>query len=198
MENTDKRKIKGNDTKNRIIRVSEELFSKKGYDATSIKDITDLAKIPKSLFYHYFKSKDELLKWMIELYNLRISDEDKDAKLKSNELSEIASKVYQKIILDKDMLKIIMMEALKNDEILNSMIKKLDILGEDFNDLTSDSIKNLNSKDEMKIFRFYFRFIPQIMFALTNDSVSEYYKIPSDELTKHFLNLLKYNPYLSE
>lgn len=38
------------------------LFADKGYEATSISDITKSANISKGLMYHYFSSKEELLK----------------------------------------------------------------------------------------------------------------------------------------
>jgi len=56
----DKRILKGAKTKNSLLQAAIALFSEKGFDATSVKDITDAAGVPKSLFYHYFKSREEL------------------------------------------------------------------------------------------------------------------------------------------
>lgn len=44
-----------------ILDSSLKLFSKKGFDHTSIDDIAKSAKISKGLVYHYFKSKDQIL-----------------------------------------------------------------------------------------------------------------------------------------
>jgi len=44
-----------------IIKKAEKLFAKKGYDNTSVADIIEKVGIAKGTFYHYFKSKDELL-----------------------------------------------------------------------------------------------------------------------------------------
>jgi AcrR family transcriptional regulator len=51
---------------NDIIKKTEKLFSKKGYDNTSIADIIKKVGIAKGTFYHYFKSKDELLETIID------------------------------------------------------------------------------------------------------------------------------------
>jgi len=49
-----------------IIDKAEKLLIKKGYDNTSIADIIKKVGIAKGTFYHYFKSKDELLDAIVE------------------------------------------------------------------------------------------------------------------------------------
>lgn len=44
-----------------IINVSIQLFSKKGFDKTSMQDIANTANISKGAIYHHFKSKQEIL-----------------------------------------------------------------------------------------------------------------------------------------
>lgn len=45
--------------KNEIIRTSINLMYLKGYNGTSVKEITDAAGIPKGSFYNYFKDKEQ-------------------------------------------------------------------------------------------------------------------------------------------
>jgi len=54
--------------KEKILTVSIELFLKKSYRGTSVKDITDAVRISKGALYWYFKSKDELLETIIGIY----------------------------------------------------------------------------------------------------------------------------------
>ncbi|MDO4273262.1 MAG: TetR/AcrR family transcriptional regulator [Eubacteriales bacterium] len=49
-----------------IIDASAELFSKKGYEQTSIQDILDITKLSKGGLYHHFKSKDEILEAVMQ------------------------------------------------------------------------------------------------------------------------------------
>lgn len=49
-----------------ILDAALELFAKNGFHATSISQIAEKAGISKGLMYNYFKSKDELLKNIIE------------------------------------------------------------------------------------------------------------------------------------
>lgn len=48
-------------TSKTILDASLKLFSKKGFDHTSVDDIAKSAKISKGLVYHYFKSKEQIL-----------------------------------------------------------------------------------------------------------------------------------------
>jgi AcrR family transcriptional regulator len=57
--------------KERIISVALDLFAEKGYDLTPVQRIIDEAGISKGAFYHYFKSKEDII---IELVSARVSD----------------------------------------------------------------------------------------------------------------------------
>lgn len=47
--------------KRELLVIAEKLFLDKGYEQTSIDDILKESRISKGGFYHYFKSKDEIL-----------------------------------------------------------------------------------------------------------------------------------------
>ena len=48
--------------KTRILETSEELFSVKGYEGTSISSIAKKSGITKSLIYYYFENKEDIMK----------------------------------------------------------------------------------------------------------------------------------------
>jgi AcrR family transcriptional regulator len=52
--------------RNRIIEAANTLFYHRGYNQTSFHEIADATGIPKGNFYYYFRSKDELLKAVID------------------------------------------------------------------------------------------------------------------------------------
>ena len=65
--------------KERILQSAEELIYQKGYVATSISDIMEVADVGKGQLYYYFKSKKEigltviqdiLAKWRKELLKI--------------------------------------------------------------------------------------------------------------------------------
>jgi len=54
------------DVKETIIRVAQETFAKFGFRKTSMNEIAEAARKAKSSMYHYFKSKEEIFKIIIE------------------------------------------------------------------------------------------------------------------------------------
>lgn len=51
---------RGDETRQIILHTALELFSLNGYDATSVAEICDGAKVSKGAFYHHFPSKSDL------------------------------------------------------------------------------------------------------------------------------------------
>jgi AcrR family transcriptional regulator len=49
------------DSRQDILRTSARLFRERGYDATSMNDISAALKLSKGGLYHHFRSKDEIL-----------------------------------------------------------------------------------------------------------------------------------------
>jgi AcrR family transcriptional regulator len=61
-------------TIDRIINQAMRLFLEKGYYGTSIDEITQAAELTKGALYWHFKSKDDLLKRIIQEYEKRFLD----------------------------------------------------------------------------------------------------------------------------
>ena len=55
-----------NKTKRKIFETSMKLFAEKGYDATSIEDITCAVGVAKGTLYYHFTSKEEIFDFLIE------------------------------------------------------------------------------------------------------------------------------------
>ena len=49
-----------------LIEAAESLFEKKGYDSTAVSDIVKKIKVGQGTFYHYFKSKEDVLEAVAE------------------------------------------------------------------------------------------------------------------------------------
>ena len=55
-----------NKTKRKIFETSLKLFSEKGYDATSIEEITATVGVAKGTLYYHFNSKEEIFNFLID------------------------------------------------------------------------------------------------------------------------------------
>jgi AcrR family transcriptional regulator len=56
-----RRERKKEETRQRLLSVSLELFHEQGYSATTVEDITERADVAKGTFFNYFPSKEALL-----------------------------------------------------------------------------------------------------------------------------------------
>lgn len=75
MGNTNTAKpLQPKDTANRILRQAMKTFLEKGYHGSSIDNITTAAGVTKGALYWHFKSKEALLKTIIEEFEKRFLD----------------------------------------------------------------------------------------------------------------------------
>jgi len=69
----------GLNKRDHLLKKGQDQILSKGYDLSSIKDITTAAGLPKGSFYHYFDSKDEFaleaMNGFIESFNETIPDD---------------------------------------------------------------------------------------------------------------------------
>jgi AcrR family transcriptional regulator len=73
-----RRERKKQETRQRLLHGAWQLFQEKGYDQTTVEDITEAADVAKGTFFNYFDTKeallDELALWRIELLGNHVLD----------------------------------------------------------------------------------------------------------------------------
>lgn len=194
----DQRKLKGEKTRNGILQAAIKLFSERGFDGTSVKDITNAAGVPKSLFYHYFKSMDELLANITNMNNLRISEEEKSALSamanNTDMMNAFIGRIYNVMYNDKEGLKILFVEALKNKNIFQKFLDRLSQFSDDFNFIMPEELKKGYDTNELAVLRFFSRFLPMIMLILTEEEVAEYYKMKPEQIRNLLFHVLQRAP----
>ncbi|MGE6632147.1 TetR/AcrR family transcriptional regulator [Bacillus sp. NPDC077027] len=91
---------KSEKTKQRLISTSRDLFAKKGYSETSIRDILEAAEMSKGNLYHHFKGKEFLFLHIMEedhrvmMEEWQVMKRDmKDAALKLYGFAELLSRM---------------------------------------------------------------------------------------------------------
>lgn len=100
--------------RNQIIDTALKLFAEKGYNKTTIKDISEAAGTSMGLMYHYFASKDELLIAVFERHSfiapLRSILTITNTRPVREVLYTIASGFYELINSKKDLVNILFNE----------------------------------------------------------------------------------------
>ena len=87
-----------NKTKRKIFETSMKLFAEKGYDATSIEDITETVGVAKGTLYYHFTSKEEIFDFLVE-EGIKLLQNSVDIKISkySNYLDKIKAIVLIQI-----------------------------------------------------------------------------------------------------
>ncbi len=57
---------RGRDTKAEILKIAIELFTEKGYEATSLREIAEHLDITKAALYYHYSSKEDLVRALFE------------------------------------------------------------------------------------------------------------------------------------
>lgn len=90
------------DTRSRIQAVALELFTERGYDGTSLREIAERLDVTKAALYYHFKSKEEILLSLFKDVQDRIGrliewareQDDFSLEFRKNLLARLADLVY--------------------------------------------------------------------------------------------------------
>jgi AcrR family transcriptional regulator len=98
-------KSKGQEKRQHIVEVADDLFYHQGYNNTSFSEVAGVSGIPKGNFYYYFKSKDDLLHAVIDMRAGRIQKmlesftrEDPDPRVRLQRLTKMVSDELRNIL----------------------------------------------------------------------------------------------------
>lgn len=186
------------DAKDRILNASIQLFSQKGYDATRVNEIAHEANVNKALIYYYFKSKEEILDDLVEslfhnasslvMYFIQNSiitmisdgllDIEPDRFHFSNQEAMVSfidkMNTYHAQLLDfllkyKQLIRIMMLESLKNGKHHNDLFRFLDFFKESEDNPIYSTVwnadKDFSYSDATVVFKFFYVTMPMISFV---------------------------------
>ena len=196
-----------NDKQIQILEVAETLFAEKGFDGTSIRDISKAAKINIAMISYYFGSKEKLLESLIiyktaglkiQLENLL--EENLEPIAKINKLIEL---YIHRINCNRGIYRILHFELSSKKRVLNlqsfTEIKKVNLRsleliiqeGQDKGVFRKDIIIPLITPTILgTFFHFYMNkpFFENLLNLKTEDLYNNYIK---NDLTKHIQQTIK-------
>ncbi|MDT8975322.1 helix-turn-helix domain-containing protein [Paenibacillus sp. chi10] len=122
------RQQKALETKNKLIDSALRVFSEKGYDSSTTKDIAREAEVTDGLIYHYFNSKEELLWAILEKHTL--NHELKNTATMDplqNQPLDVMLNMYFANLMDmlhdkKELIVMFFGEAQRNQEVRNRLV----------------------------------------------------------------------------
>lgn len=116
-----------NKTKRKIFEASMKLFAEKGYDATSIEEITATVGVAKGTLYYHFSSKEEIFNFLVEegVKLLKNSIEIKTQKV-DNAIDKLKAVILIeiKVMLKYENFMTILLSQIWGNEPRNNICKK--------------------------------------------------------------------------
>ena len=184
-----------NKTKRKIVESSMKLFAEKGYDGTSIEEITSEVGVAKGTLYYHFSSKEEIFNFLVEegMNLLKNSIKIKTDKQEKNIDKLRAIVIIQLKIIDKyeNFMSIVLSEVWGNSTRSNTCKKYI----EEYLEIVEQIILKRIKEKEIKEYNVRLLAIQFLGLACT----SLYYKKQKDfnietiykQIDKNFIKPLK-------
>lgn len=112
------------DRRTQLLRVGTQLFARKGFNGTTVKEIADAAGVNQTILFRHFATKDELYSAILErkaeeagsaelLQELRLAAERRDDE---GVFRTLAAHILRQIDADPDFLRLMLYSALEGHE----------------------------------------------------------------------------------
>lgn len=95
-------RVKNQPTKSKILNVAKHLFAIKGIDGTSIRDISEVAKVNVAAIHYHFQSKENLYHQVIRTSYLDVSDKIKQLRVKNKKLTTFLVAIFRMYLNNSD------------------------------------------------------------------------------------------------
>ena len=192
-------KTGGKKTKERILRIAEDLFAENGFDGTDVDEIVKTAGVNKALIYYHFKDKNDII---LSLYKNMIEQAAEYIECLSETVEpESKDSAYRKMVKEemdflnnrKKIVTLMLMESLKGSDkdnqllkfgemIINHRLNRPDKCGKKKNDSEEDE------KKRYFVYDFFTGIIPLILFVSFEDKWCEYFKCDKNQLQENFID----------
>lgn len=165
-----------------ILKVAEQLFAEKGYDAAGMGEIAAKSGIPKSLIYYHFKSKEDLLDTIISSFIDEYNHILRDSPINGIEKISVYTDFLKR---NRDCAKIMVSESLKGGCKNNLIFQAMGPL------MGIDAEQPLPEKaDHMHwVAEFFTSILPSILFVCYEEGWCNYFGVSAGQAEKDYFTV---------
>lgn len=174
----------------RILEAAVKIFADKSFEGSRIDEIAREAKVPKSLIYYHFKSKDEILEVLTENFIAEYkciiaAKRGGTHQDKAKELNERMKKVYYEFgQKNADLVRVMLIDSLKKTKEQPVLYRVLDALIEMDRELNPNEAYDVQ---ERRVAEFFTSFMPNYAYVCFADSWIKYYGVGKDRFDELYL-----------
>lgn len=128
-ETSGNRKAQAEQRRIELLDAGLKVFSEKGFDAATLKDLSEEAGVAQGLIYHYFESKEELLMAVVEHHGFvpdicRVMSPNPE-RASTEVLYEQALEVYRLFGTKKELMRVFVREAFSNPKMFKLWVQHI-------------------------------------------------------------------------
>lgn len=159
--------------KRKVLKAAITLFSQQGYDGTSTAQISELSQMSQATIFKYFKSKEDLLLFIIKpmiehilpVYGVSFAQHLKE---NGDDLTSLVHFIvfdrYQFLVQNKDVAIILISQLLINDEIKDMLFNEIQLLKDIFVDSVWKPLVGTGElRDDLDMIQFLRTVLGQIL-----------------------------------
>lgn len=180
------------DAKSRILEAAIKVFAKKSFEGSRVDEIAKEAGVPKSVIYYHFRSKDEILEFIIKnflnTYLQLISVAEKDThQSKADELpGRIRSQYTDFQEKNQDIIRIILIESLKKSNEKPVIFKIVEAIIEKESTFSTLNKSTGYNKQERLVAEFFTNIIPNYSYMCFREAWINHFGIKQENLDQLF------------
>lgn len=181
--------------KQRILDAAKTVFAEKGFDGARVDGIAKTAKVPKSLIYYHFSSKDNILEHLMTdcleqyrsiLNGVNMTHSDPGERT----ISEQIHKYYLEFLeAQVDLLRIMSMEMLKKQSSKAHLAFRFAKMLVEVEDEQFPAAAGANQEERAArmVVEFFTGQLPIVAFMSLRESWAKIFDIEPDTLSQHFM-----------
>jgi AcrR family transcriptional regulator len=174
----------GDKTRQRILEAAEELFSRNGFHATSVSQITKMAMVNKAALYYHFKDKNDLIlsllrKILDELVETGILRAGQSREKGVDDVKRAMREEISFLEKRKDIFAIMLMESFKSDDSDRSLFRCVE--------LAMKSSPGMGGSTARLVHEFFTGFLPLLSFVVLKDKWCNYFGQDKEQVLEKFI-----------
>jgi AcrR family transcriptional regulator len=182
-------------TRERILKAAEEIFSRKGYDAARVEEIVQEAGVNKALLFYYFRSKENVFRELIRESMRRTIDALDDAmsgviERDRQKVDALVEEFVNFLLSQKKLLKMIMIEAMKDQEKNQFFMEFIDPILDAMKSRYHGDRKDVTDA-EYKLRMFFVNTAPIITYIVLGEKWAEFYRLDRAETDAQIVAMMK-------
>lgn len=177
------------ETKLKIRKEAQRLFSEKGFSGTGIDAIAKKCGIVKSVIYYHYKNKKDILDTIIDsfIHESLLFKEKNKAEIYQGEFDKVIDAMLDFLLDRKEVIQIIFMESIKQSG-QTPLFHLIDVFFSSITEINTNCSKE--TLENMKIEEFYMFYIPLVNFIILSDGWSETYNVDRKKVKAKFADIV--------